>query len=164
MLPEELSDRLREKIAATDHPRELAVEVMFALQKHYGYLNDEAVQEGAGLLNLSPLEIEELATFYDFIYRRPVGKYCIHVCDGTVCWMFNHQSVLDYMSQKLGIPLGGTTEDGCFTLLPVGCIGYCDQAPAMLINGNLYGPLTPEAIDAVLQELRDKQPPQKEDR
>ena len=63
MLPEKRLEMLKEKIAATDHPRELAVEVMFALQKHYGYLNDEAVQEGAGLLNLSPLQIEELATF-----------------------------------------------------------------------------------------------------
>ena len=110
---------------------------------------------------MTPLELEELATFYDFIYREPVGKYVIHVCDGTVCWMDDHQSIIDYICQKLGITLGGTTPDGLFTLLPVCCIGYCDYAPAMLINGKMYGPLSPEAIDSILLDLREKAPPQK---
>lgn len=146
-------------MAQTDHPRELAVEVMFALQKHYGYLTDEALEQGAELLAMTPLELEELATFYDFIYRRPVGRYVIHVCDSTICWMLGHQSVLDYMVGKLTISPGETTEDGMFTLLPVCCIGYCDHAPAMLINGKLYGPLTPRAIDGILQKLRGQSPP-----
>ena len=145
MLPEENLENLKQKIKVADHPRELAVEVMFALQKHYGYLNDEALREGAGLLAMTPLELEELATFYDFIYRQPVGRYVIHVCDSTICWMLGQQSVLGYIGQKLGITPGGTTEDGLFTLLPVCCIGYCDHAPAMLINGKLYGPLTPRS-------------------
>lgn len=159
MLPEETLEILRQKMAQTDHPRELAVEVMFALQKHYGYLTDEALEQGAELLAMTPLELEELATFYDFIYRRPVGRYVIHVCDSTICWMLGHQSVLDYMVGKLTISPGETTEDGMFTLLPVCCIGYCDHAPAMLINGKLYGPLTPRAIDGILQKLRGQSPP-----
>lgn len=162
MVPEETLNGLRNKIERTDHPRELAVEVMFALQKRYGYLSDEALQEGASLLGMTPLELEELATFYDFIYRRPVGKYVIHVCDGLMCWMFNHQSVINYLSQRLGIALGGTTEDGLFTLLPTGCVGYCDRAPAMLVNGKLYGPLDPETLDEILQRLREGKPPQEE--
>ncbi len=164
MLPEENLENLKQKIKVADHPRELAVEVMFALQKHYGYLNDEALREGAGLLGMTPLELEELATFYDFIYRKPVGKYVIHVCDSTICWMLGHQSVLDYIGQKLDISPGETTEDGLFTLLPVCCIGYCDHAPAMLINGKLYGPLTPQAIDVILQELQEQFPPVEEGR
>lgn len=162
MLPEETLNILRKKLERSDHPRELAVEVMFTLQKHYGYLSDEALQEGALLLGMTSLELEELATFYDFIYRQPVGKYVIHVCDGLMCWMFNHQSIMDYFCQRLGIALGGTTEDGLFTLLPVGCIGYCDHAPALLINGKLYGPVDPESIDEILQGLRDRKPPQEE--
>lgn len=154
MLPKETIAILQQNISRTEHPRELAVEVMFTLQKHYGYLSDEALEEGARLLGQTPLELEEIATFYEFIYREPVGKYVIHVCDGTICWMFNHQSVMDHISSRLGIPLGGTTEDGLFSLLPVCCIGYCDHAPAMLINGKLYGPLTPDGIDTILQELR----------
>lgn len=159
MIPEHLSRELQKKISASDHPKEFAVEVMYALQRHYGYLSDEALNEGAALLGLEPLELEELATFYDFIYREPVGKYVIHVCDSVICWMHGHQTLVDYLCKKLGVSLGGTTEDGLFTLLPVCCIGFCDEAPVVLINGEPYGRLTPEKIDAILKQLKEKQPP-----
>ena len=154
MLPAELVNTLQAQIAVTDQPRELAVDIMFALQNHFGYLTDEALEEGAKLLGMTPLELEELATFYDFIYREPVGRFVIHVCDGVVCWMNGLQSVVEYLHQKLGIRLGETTEDGLFTLLPTACIGYCDLSPAVLVNGRPYGPLTPEKIDNLLQKLR----------
>ena len=154
MLPEELYEMLKAQIAGADHPRELAVDVMLALQNHYGYLSDEALEEGARLLGMTPLELEELATFYDFIYREPVGRNVIHVCDGVVCWMNGYDWVMDDLSKKLGIKPGETTGDGLFTLLPTACIGYCDLSPAMLINGRAYGPLTPEKIDDILNRLR----------
>jgi NADH-quinone oxidoreductase subunit E len=154
MLPPDLSETLKGKIAAVDHPRELVVDVMFALQKYYGYLSDAALLEGAALLGLTPLELEELATFYDYVYREPVGKYVIHVCDGVVCWMFHEGSVFDYLCKKLNVCAGQTTADGMFTLVPSACIGYCDHAPAMLINGVPYGNLTPETIDQILHKLR----------
>jgi NADH-quinone oxidoreductase subunit E len=153
MLPTELLNTLRAQIAQAEQPREVAIDAMFALQNHYGYLSDEALEEGARLLGMSPLELEELATFYDFIYREPVGKFVIHVCDGVVCWMNGLQSVVDYFCRKLGIRLGETTKDGLFTLLPTACIGYCDLSPAVLVNGRPYGPLTPEKIDALLHQL-----------
>ncbi|MBW1982087.1 MAG: NADH-quinone oxidoreductase subunit NuoE [Deltaproteobacteria bacterium] len=156
MLPVELRDKLVREIAGVHHPRELAIDVMFALQDHYGYLSDEAVVEAAELLGMTPLEIEEIATFYTFIYRQPVGRYVIHVCDSVICWMEGCQSIADYLEQKLGIAFGETTPDGLFTLLPVCCIGYCDRAPAMLINRKVYGPLTPEKIDHILEKLRGK--------
>ena len=158
MLPKELLETLQAQIGSVDHPRELAVDVMFTLQNHYGHLSDEAVEEGARLLGMTPLELEELATFYDFIYREPVGRYVIHVCDGVVCWMNGYEPVMDYLSKKLGIKPGETTEDGLFTLLPTACIGYCDLSPAMLINGKPYGPLTAEKIDDILQRLRSETP------
>jgi NADH-quinone oxidoreductase subunit E len=159
MLPKELQEKLRSQISKVEHPRELAVDIMFALQNHYGYLHDEALEEGARLLKMTPLELEELATFYDFIYREPVGRFVIHVCDGVVCWMNGYDSVLDYLSKKLGIKPGETTEDGVFTILPTACIGYCDLSPAMLINGRPYGPLTPEKIDEILNRLKSEIPP-----
>jgi NADH-quinone oxidoreductase subunit E len=164
MNTEVLLEALRKKIAATDHPRSLAVDVMYALQRHYGYLGDEALILGAGLLGMTPLELDELATFYDFIYREPVGKYVIHVCDSVICWMQGNQSIVEYISQKLSIPLGGTTEDGMFSLLPVCCIGFCDEAPVMLINGKPFGHLTPEKIDAILTHFKEEKPPVVEDR
>jgi NADH-quinone oxidoreductase subunit E len=158
MLPKELLEKLKTEIARVEHPCELSVDVMFSLQNYYGYLSDEALEEGARLLNMTPLELEELATFYDFIYREPVGKYVIHVCDGVVCWMNGYQWVIDYLCKKLKIKSGETTEDGFFTILPTACIGYCDLSPAMLINGRAYGPLTPEKIDDILSRLRSEAP------
>jgi NADH-quinone oxidoreductase subunit E len=158
MLPKELNETLQAQIAKVEHPRELAVDIMFALQNYYGYLSDEALEEGAHLLGMTPLELEELATFYDFIYREPSGKYVIHVCDGVVCWMNGYGSVINHLFKRLGIQPGETTEDGLFTVLPTACIGYCDLSPAMLINGRAYGPLTPEKIDDILNRLRAEAP------
>ena len=154
MIPIELKESLQEHIASIDHPRELMVDVMFALQDHYGYLSDEAVEEVAELLDMSPLEVEQLATFYTFIYREPVGKYVIHVCDSVICWMAGHESLLDHLSGKLGIKPGETTPDGMFSLLLVCCIGYCDRAPAIMINKEVYGPLTIDTLDEILERLR----------
>jgi NADH-quinone oxidoreductase subunit E len=154
MLPKDLQEKLQTEIAGAEGPREMAIDVMFALQNHFGYLSDEALEEGATLLGMTPLELEELASFYDFIYREPVGKYVIHICDGVVCWMNGLPSVLDYLFTKLGIGPGETTKDGLFTILPTACIGYCDLSPAVLVNGRPYGPLTPEKIDALLEKFR----------
>ena len=154
MLPDDLKNSLVEQINRVEHPQELVVDVMFAIQEHYGYLTDEGLQETAGLLNISALDVEQLATFYTFIYREPVGKYVIHVCDSVVCWMNGYESVWEYLSRKLGIQPGETTSDGLFTLLKVCCIGYCDRSPAMLINRKAYGNLTAEKIDGILEKLR----------
>ncbi|MEJ2691156.1 MAG: NADH-quinone oxidoreductase subunit NuoE [Deltaproteobacteria bacterium] len=155
-LPEDLRAQLENKIAASPHPRERVVDVLYSLQRHYGYLSDEAIREGAEICGRPPIELEELATFYDFIYREPVGRYVIHVCDGLVCWMDREFSVLDYLCRTLAIEPGGTSADGEFTVLPAACIGFCDHAPAMLINGEMYGPLDPQSIDRILADLRDK--------
>jgi NADH-quinone oxidoreductase subunit E len=154
MISPELEKSLLKHIEHVEHPRELVVDVMFAIQDHYGYLTDEGVQETARLLDMSPLEVEQLATFYTFIYREPVGKYVIHVCDSVVCWMDGYESVKGYLCQKLGIAPGETTPDGLFTLLTVCCIGYCDRSPAMLINRKAYGKLTAGKIDDILEKLR----------
>ena len=156
MLPDKLKETLEKQIAHADHPRELVVDAMLALQDHYGYLSDEAVEQTAALLGMSDLEVEELATFYTFIYREPVGKYVIHVCDSLICWMDGYESIKNYICEKLNIEASGTSADGLFTLLPVCCIGYCDQAPAMLINRKVYGDLTAEKIDQILEKLRSE--------
>ncbi|MCG6892924.1 MAG: NADH-quinone oxidoreductase subunit NuoE [Desulfobacteraceae bacterium] len=155
MLPADLREKLERTIETADHPRELAVDVMMALQEHYGHLSDEAVAEAAQLLDMSEVEIDELATFYTFIYREPVGRYVIHVCDSLICWMDGYEKLRDHLARKLNIAMGGTTDDGLFTLLPVCCVGYCDRSPAMLVNRRVHGNLTPEKVDAILDGLRE---------
>ena len=156
MIPDELKKSLLKQLEHVEDPRELAVDVMFAIQDHYGYLTDEGVQETAGLLDMSALEVEQLATFYTFIYREPVGRYVIHVCDSVVCWMDGYESVREYLCRKLNIQPGETTADGLFTLLTVCGIGYCDRSPAMLVNKKAYGNLTAEKIDGILAKLREE--------
>ena len=156
MIPEDLRQSLLEHINHVEHPREMVVDVMFAIQEHYGYLTDEGVEETARLLDMSALEVEQLATFYTFVYREPVGKFVIHVCDSVVCWMDGYESIKDYLCKILKIQAGETTPDGLFTLLPVCCVGYCDRSPAMLINKKVYGSLTAEKIDGILANLKEK--------
>ncbi len=156
MLPDDLKATLTGQIAQADHAREKVIDIMYALQDYYGYLTDEALLETADMTGMTPLEVEELATFYNFIYREPVGKHVIHVCDSAVCWMHDHQSIMDYLLDRLKVNPGETTEDGLFTVLPVCCIGYCDMAPAMLIDRRPYGNLSPEKIDHILRNLMDE--------
>jgi len=156
MLPQEIRENIQRLIEAAERPREQVINVFYILQKHYGYFSDEAVREAAALLKMTPLEVEEMATFYDFLYREPVGKFVIHVCDGVVCWMFHENSIFDYLCQKLQVCAGQTTADGLFTVLPTACIGFCDRAPAMLINGVFYGPLTPAKVDEIIAQLRSE--------
>ncbi len=155
MLPHDLKTKLVGMIALSDHPREKAIDVMNDLQNYYGHMTDDAMEEAAEMLGMTPLELEELATFYDFIYREPAGKYVIRVCDSSVCWMRDHESVIQHITEKLGVKMGETTVDGLFTLLPVVCLGYCDRAPAMLVNQKVYGLLTAEKIDGILDELKN---------
>ena len=154
MIPEELRERLQTRVHQAESPREQAINVMYEVQRHYGYLTDEGLCEAAALLGMTPLELEELATFYDFVYREPVGRFVLHVCDGVVCWMFHEGTLFDYLCRKLGVCAGEVSADGMFTVLPTACIGNCDEAPAMVVNGRFFGNLTPERLDEILEQLK----------
>ena len=151
MIPIELKTELQAHVAAAVTPREAAVGVMKELQKHYGWLTDEAVGEAAALLGFSPLQVEELATFYEMIYRRPVGEQVIHVCDSISCWAMGGESLLSHMAGLLGIEPGQTTADGRFTLLPCCCLGNCGQAPTMMVGDTIHGMVTLERVAGILE-------------
>src|SRR5512144_3140471 len=112
MIPEELEKSLENRVKTAVSAREAAVDVMKALQAHFGWLTDEAVGEAAELLGLSPLQVEELATFYEMIYRRPVGKRVLHVCDSISCWALGGETLLSSLAQRLDVAPGETTADG----------------------------------------------------
>lgn len=154
MIPIELKNKLQSRIASAITNREAAVDVMKELQKHYGWLTDEAVVEAAELLGLSPLQVEELATFYEMIYRRPVGKHVIHVCDSISCWAMGGESLLQQIAGQLGINVGESTPDGMFTLLPCCCLGNCGQAPTIMIGDTIHNQVTAESTAAILAEIR----------
>jgi NADH-quinone oxidoreductase subunit E len=154
MIPEKLAQELRSRIASAITSREAAVDVMKALQAHYGWLTDEAVVEAAELLGLSPLQVEELATFYEMIYRRPVGRHVIHVCDSISCWTMGGESLLGHIAGLLGIEAGETTADGLFTLLPCCCLGNCGQAPTVMIGNTIHSRVSIKSASEILDKKR----------
>jgi len=154
MVPESLTTELKARIAAAVTPREAAIDVMKELQRHYGWLTDEAVGEAAELLGLSTLQVEELATFYEMIYRRPVGRRVIHICDSISCWSVGGETLMAQLQKALGVESGGTTSDGMFTLIPCACLGNCGEGPTMMIGDTLYGRVTSERIDKILAQER----------
>ena len=129
MIPEHLKASLEQRVADANTNREAAVDVMKELQRHYGWLTDEALEEASRLLGLSPLQVEELATFYEMIYRRPVGRHVVHVCDSISCWASGGETLLESLAHLLELAPGSTTADGAITLLPCSCLGNCGNAP-----------------------------------
>jgi NADH-quinone oxidoreductase subunit E len=129
-----------------------SVEALKIVQKHRGWVADEHLADLADMLDMTVDELDGVATFYPFIFRKPVGRHVIYLCDSLSCWIMGHETVLGSLVERLGISWGGTTADGRFTLLPVSCIGACDQAPAMMVDGDVHGDLSPEKIEAILKQ------------
>ena len=154
LLPQQQIDNFKAKAAAMAHPHELIVDLLRAIQAHHGWVPDDGVLLTAETLGVLPIEVEELATFYDKIFRREVGRRVIHVCDSICCWATGAEMIAGHLQKSLGIGHGETTADGLFTLLPTCCLGACGDAPAMMIGLTTYGHLTPEKIDRILADVR----------
>ncbi len=105
-----------------------------AVQRHRGWISDDTLQEVAEYLEMTPSELENVATFYSLIFRHPVGRTVLAVCDSMVCWSLGGESVLEYLERKLRIRAGETTPDAAFTLIRIACLGDCDHAPTMMVN------------------------------
>ena len=110
--------------------------------------------EVAGILEMSVTELENVATFYNVIFRKPVGRHVIFLCDSISCYVMGYENILELLNKKLGISYGETTKDDRFTLLPIQCLGNCDQAPAMMVDSDLHSNLTSEKIDELLQKYQ----------
>lgn len=120
------------------------IEALMILQHHRGYVDNEAVLDVANYLHMSSEEVDSIATFYNLIYRKPVGRHVIRLCDSISCYIMGYERVLAKLKEHLGISFGETTKDGRFTLLPAQCLGTCDRAPALMIDEKLYTQLGPE--------------------
>ncbi len=152
MLDDQERREIEEELAHLPTPEAAAIDALRILQKYRGYVSDEALRDLGPLLAMTPAELDWVATFYNLIFRRPVGKHVILVCDSVSCWLTGQEGAAAHLQRKLGIGLGETTEDGRFTLLPTVCLGHCEQAPVMMLDGQIVGNLTEEKIDRVLAE------------
>lgn len=129
------------------------IEALKVVQEQRGWISDESLYAISDLLAIPVAQLEGVATFYNLIYRQPVGENVIHLCDSIACHLTGLDSVLTAIKQYLSIDYGQTTIDGKFTLLSNACLGSCDKAPAMMIGTKHYQHLSPESAIDILQKL-----------
>ena len=134
----------------------VGLEALKIVQKHQGWVSDESLLAISQYLDISGSDLEGVATFFNLIFRRPVGKNVILLCNSVSCWIMGCDEIKDYIKEKLGIDFGETSEDGEFTFLPVPCLGDCDRAPSMMVGDNLHRNLTLEKIDEIIQQYRNQ--------
>ena len=131
--------------------------VMAALRivqdQNKGFVTNELMDAVAEFLDMPPIAVYEVATFYSMYERQPVGKHKICICTNISCMLCGSDNIVAHLSNRLGIGLGGTTTDGRFTLKEVECLGACVEAPMFQIGDTYYGNLTPEKIDKILDNL-----------
>ena len=150
MLTDHEKEEILEESKAYPYLKAVCVDALKIVQHHRGWVSDDSIIDIAGFLQMSVHEVDSVATFYSRIYRRPVGRHVILICDSMSCMIMGYEKLYDYISEKLGIRFGGTTSDGRFTLLPISCLGDCHKAPSMMINNELFSLLTKEKIDELL--------------
>lgn len=151
MLTEKEIKQLDIELDAFERKTDGILEALKVIQEARGWVSDASVDELAVYLETTAEEIEAIATFYPMIYRKPVGRHIIQVCDSIVCWIMGYEGIYARLQELLGIRPGETTPDGRFTLLPICCIGACDGAPALLIDGRLHRNITAGNIDEILR-------------
>jgi len=130
------------------------IDAMKIVQRYRGWLSDESIREIAEFLGMSPDDLDSVATFYNLIYRKPVGRHVILLCNSVTCWIMGYDRLRERFCQRLGIQLGETTADGRFTLLPIVCLGNCDHAPALLLDNDLHHDLSPDSVEQILESYR----------
>ncbi len=147
------ADEKRELDAEAAHYRDrraLGIEALKIVQRHRGWISDAALGDAAAAIGLPPAELEGVASFYNLLFRRPVGRHVVLACDGVSCWIAGCERLLQAAAERHGLRPGETDADGRFTLLPVACLGACDRAPVALVDEDLHGNLDPERLAEVL--------------
>lgn len=129
--------------------------VLHMAQEEHGWLSVNTMDYVASLLNLKPIEVYEVASFYTMFHLKPVGKYVFEVCQTGPCMLRGCDEVIDYIKQKLNIEVGETTQDGLFTLKTVECLGACGYAPMMQMGKYYKEHLTPERVDQIIENCRE---------
>ena len=150
-----LSDAERSAIEHEMHhyedPRAASIEALKIVQKQRGWVPDGASEAIGQVLGIPASDVEGVATFYSQIFRQPVGRHIIRVCDSMTCFVGGHENVLASIKDQLGIEPGQTTADGRFTLLPVCCLGNCDKAPAVMVDDYTFGNVQPDCVASMLE-------------
>jgi NADH-quinone oxidoreductase subunit E len=147
--PDEVA-AIRAEIEHVPDPASATIEALRIVQRHRGWVSDQSVAAIARLLGTSPAQVDSVATFYNLIFRKPVGKHVVMYCDSVSCYVMGCDALRGVLEKKLGVRPGETTADGRFTLLPIVCLGACDHAPAMMIDEDLLLDVAADRLDTIL--------------
>ena len=128
------------------------IEALKIVQQRRRWISDETLRDVAAHMRMSAEELDSVATFYNLLFRRPVGRHVILVCDSISCWVMGYETLVVALKQKLNIAFGETTTDSRFTLLPNCCLGCCDGAPALMIDNDLYRDVTADKLNDILKK------------
>ncbi len=154
MLTEEEQREIAAEFPHYAQKRAVCIDALKIVQRHRRWVCDEDLRDLARFLEMTPDELDSVATFYNLIFRRPVGQHVIFLCNSASCWVMGCDRVRERLTARLGIQPGETTPDGTFTLLPIACLGACDHAPTMMIDNDLLPDLNVDQIDEVLTKYR----------
>ena len=142
---------MRAEASHYEQAQAACIEALKIVQRRHGWVPDDAIPAIARVLGVGPARVEGVATFYSLIFRQPVGRHVILVCDSSSCFLTGSDQLREGLTARLGIGLGQTTPDGRYTLLPVCCLGACDGGPAMMIGDDVYGPVEEEDLSDILE-------------
>lgn len=151
--PEERAE-IEHEMGHYEDPRAASIEALKIVQKHWGWVPDGAIAAIGEVLGIPASDVEGVATFYNLIFRRPVGRNVIKVCDSLSCHLTGYDAVREKISSTIGIQHGETTADGRYTLLPICCLGACDRAPVLMINDDTHFNVTPAGVPALLEPYK----------
>jgi len=157
VLDQALLEDIDAHAAHLPHRKAACIDALRLVQKRYGWVSHDAVREIASFLGMTPDEVDGVATFYNLVFRKPVGQHVILVCDSVSCWISGHESLLSSLRAVLAIEPGQTSSDGMFTLLPVPCLGACDHAPALMLDGVLHGDMTAKRVEELVRQVRGEE-------
>ena len=154
MLTAEERQEIEAELAHYPTKQAVCIDAMKIVQRHRGWVSDESIRDIGELLEMTPADLDGVATFYNLIFRKPVGRHVIMLCNSVSCWIMGYERMKAHLTEKLGIQFGETTPDNRFTLLPIVCLGACQHAPTLLVDNELHGDLDPAKIDALLEEYK----------
>ena len=148
--PEEIQELERE-VEVMPRKDAACIEALKVVQRHRRWVDDEGIKDVAEYLEMDPAQVDNVATFYSLIFRHPVGRHVILVCDSVSCWILGYEPLRIRLEQALGIGMGETTADDRFTLLPIPCLGDCDHAPVLMVDEDLHRNIDPDDVPKILE-------------
>lgn len=145
-------EKIEKEIRQVPIKKAACIEALKIVQVERRWVSDESIRDVADILDMSPEEVDSVATFYNLIFRQPVGRHIILLCDSISCYVMGLKGIHAELVKLLEIQYGQTTADGRFTLLPNPCLGTCDHAPALMVDNDLYRDLHPAALAGILEK------------